>query len=53
MGSQHDEHHVHLIVYHLIWCPKRRKKVFVNQVGQRCEELIRPTCAEHGWIILQ
>ena len=26
MEYQHDEHHVHLIVYHVIWCPKRRKK---------------------------
>jgi|SRR5215469_6599884 len=53
MDYQHDEHHVHLIVYHLIWCPKRRKKVLVNEVGLRCEELIRQKCAEHGWFILE
>ncbi len=37
LDYQRDEHHVHLIVYHLIWCPKRRKKVrkkvLVDQVG--------------------
>jgi putative transposase len=27
MDYQRDEHRVHLIVYHLIWCPKRRKAV--------------------------
>ena len=50
---QHDEHHVHLIVYHLIWCPKRRRKVLVNQIGKRCEELIQQKCNEHGWTILE
>jgi hypothetical protein len=23
LEEQRDEHHVHLIVYHLIWCPRR------------------------------
>ena len=26
MNFQRDEHWVHLIIYHLIWCPKQRKK---------------------------
>ena len=50
---QRDEHHVHLIVYHLIWCPKRRRKVLVNQIGKRCEDLIRQKCDEKGWTILE
>ncbi len=29
-----DEHRVHLIVYHLIWCPKRRKPVLVGDVAR-------------------
>ncbi len=50
---QYDELHVHLIVYHLIWCPKRRKRVLVNQIGRRCEVLIRQKCDEKGWAILE
>ena len=50
---QRDEHHVHLLVYHLIWCPKRRRKVLVNQIGARCEDLIRQKCDERGWTILE
>lgn len=42
---------MHLIVYHLIWCPKRRSKVLVNQIGTRCEELLRQKCDETGWTI--
>ena len=34
MEYQRDEHRVHLIVYHLIWCPKRRKPVLVGEVAK-------------------
>jgi len=47
-----DEHRVHLIIYHLIWCPRRRKPVLVGPVEARCRELIEGKCAEHGWEIL-
>jgi putative transposase len=53
LDYQRDEHHVHVMLYHLIWCPKRRKQVLVNQVGQRCEELIRQKGDEKGWTILE
>ena len=52
MEYQRDEHRVHLIVYHLIWCPKRRRPVLVDQVAARCRELIEAKCAERGWTIL-
>ena len=52
MDYQRDEHRVHLIVYHLIWCPKRRKAVLVGPVATRCQGLIEGTCAERGWEIL-
>jgi len=53
MDYQRDEHRVHLIVYHLIWCPKRRKAVLVGTVAQECERLIRATCEHHGWTVLE
>ena len=52
MQYQRDEHRVHLIVYHLIWCPKRRKSVLVGPVASRCQKLIEGQCAEKGWEIL-
>ena len=47
-----DEHRVHLIISHLIWCPRRRKPVLGGPVAARCRELIEGKCAEKGWEIL-
>ncbi len=49
---QRDEHRVHLIVYHLIWCPRRRKPVLTGAIAARCRELIEQKCAEKGWHLL-
>jgi len=48
-----DEHRVHLIVYHLIWSPKRRKPVLINEVKTECERLINEKCEQMGWEILE
>ena len=50
---QRDEHRIHLIVYHLVWTPKRRKPVLVGEVGQDCKTLIEQKCSEQGWNILE
>lgn len=49
---QRDEHHVHLIVYHLIWCPRRRKPVLVGEIKQRCQQLLEEKCEQRTWQIL-
>ncbi len=49
---QRDEHRVHLIVYHLIWCPRRRKPVLPGAIADRCRALIEQPCREKGWMIL-
>src|SRR5712691_9249869 len=49
---QRDEHRVHLIAYHLIWCPKRRKPILVGKLKERCQELLQASCKEKGWIVL-
>jgi len=48
-----DEHRVHLIVYHLVWAPNRRKAVLVGGVAADCQKLIERKCAEQGWEILK
>ena len=53
LDYQRDEQQVHLIVYHLIWCPKRRRKVLVHQIGKHCEDLIRQKCDEKGGTVLE
>ena len=51
MEYQRDEHRVHLIVYHLIWCPKRRKPILTGKIKDRLIELVQQKCAEKGWDI--
>ena len=53
MEYQRDEHRVHLIVYHLVWTPKRRKAVLVGAIAADCRTLIENKCAEKGWVILE
>lgn len=53
MEYQRDEHRVHLIVYHLIWCPKRRNPVLVGEVGAECRKLIEAKCEDRGWNVLK
>lgn len=52
MEYQRDEHRIHLVIYHLIWCPKRRKKVLVGDIAKDLENLINNKCNEHGWKVL-
>jgi putative transposase len=51
MEYRRDEHRIHLVVYHLIWCPKRRKPILVGDVARDRRTLIEAECAEHGWTI--
>jgi putative transposase len=50
---QRDEHRVHLILYHLIWCPKRRKPLLTGKIKERCQELLQEKCQEKGWHIAE
>jgi len=47
MDYQHDRHSVHLLVYHLIFCPKRRRHVLVGPVQRRLKQIITEVIAEH------
>ena len=39
--------------YHLIWCPKYRRRVLVGQVEIRLVEIIGEVCAEHGAEVIE
>jgi putative transposase len=52
LDYQREEHRVHLILYHLVWRPKRRKPVLVGPVAARCRGSIEGICAERGWEIV-
>jgi putative transposase len=37
--------------YHIIFCPKYRRKVLIGGVDIRCKELLIEKTKEHGWTI--
>lgn len=39
--------------YHVIWCPKYRRKVLVRGVDERLKELINQVCLEHHAEIIE
>ena len=53
MEYQRDEHRVHLLVYHLVWTPKRRKAVLTGAIAADCTQLIEAKCAEKGWVLIE
>ncbi len=53
MDYQHDRHRVHLIVYHLIWCPKRRRRVLVGPVQKRLKQIITEVITENSWQLIE
>ncbi len=52
MGLKRSSHAVYDAVYHLVWCPKYRKNVFVQEeIRERAGQLIREICEEYGFEI--
>lgn len=48
---RHYNHSVGLAVVHLVWIPKRRKKVLVGDVKIRLNEIFQELAIEKEWII--
>lgn len=44
---------VYLLNYHLIWCPKRRRKILGGSIAERLEQLLRETAAELGCEVIE
>ena len=46
MGYKSNNNVVYSCKYHVVWCPKYRRKVLTNGIDIRLKELIREACAE-------
>jgi len=49
---QHEQYTVHLMVYHIIRCPKRRRRILCGEIAQRLEQLVNEVANEHQWQVL-
>lgn len=48
MEEVRSNHNVTYIThYHVVWCPKYRRKVLVHQVDLRLKQIIEEVCQEH------
>jgi putative transposase len=45
----HESHTVHYVLYHIIFCTKRRKKVLEGAVHDQLKELIEQVVEENHW----
>ena len=49
----HEEHTVHHILYHIIFCPKRRKKVLLGPLRDRLEQITHQVAQENDWQVVE
>src|SRR5260370_26106249 len=49
----HEQHTVHHILYHIIFCPKRRRKVLVGPVHDRLKAIIEQVAEQNQWRIVR
>jgi len=52
MEYKHSRNQVFLINYHLVWCPKRRKKVLINKIAKRLKEIFNQVAKDKDIDIL-
>ena len=53
MDYQHDRRRVHLLVYHLIFCPKYRRAPLGGPVKKRLEQIIHESMYKHEWQLIE
>jgi putative transposase len=53
MEYEPENHNVHLIVYHVIFCPKRRSKVLVGPIREGLHQIIQEVAAKNNWKVLE
>ncbi len=53
MEYAHEGHSVHLIVYHIIFCPKRRRRVLTGPIHDRLKHIIQEVIEEHNWNVIE
>jgi putative transposase len=52
MEEMRFNHHVTYVChYHVVWCPKYRRKVLVNGVDERLKQLLQEICDEHHALV--
>lgn len=48
---QTNKESVYNVAYHIIWCPKYRRAILVDDVAERLKTLLYEQASKFGWII--
>lgn len=51
INYRHSNHSVGLAHVHLVWIPKRRKKVLVGNIKLRLAAILNEVALENGWLV--
>lgn len=43
---------VYQFVYHVVWCPKYRKKVLTGKIASTISPMLDEICTENGWDVI-
>ena len=43
---------VYQFAYHVVWCPKYRKKILVSKIASSVSSLLNEICTENGWPVI-
>ena len=52
MNYSHNTTSVALINYHIVFCPKYRRKLLVGIIKQRLDELVKKVAVENKWAVM-
>jgi putative transposase len=52
MEYKHKNTSVSMVNYHIVFCPKYRRKLLVGKIKVRLEEIIRDVALENSWEII-
>ena len=50
---QSNRNVVYSCKYHLVWCPKYRRQVLIDQIAERLKTILREIAAEHQATVLE
>jgi len=51
MNENYSKYAVSKIGYHIIWCPKFRHPILINQVEVELKHILGETCLAYGWVL--
>ncbi len=43
---------VYQFAYHVVWCPKYRRRILIGAVATALDDIIREICSQNEWLVI-